>query len=273
MKLEVGNEPINIMYYGDGGTGKTTNLAAMANSGRVLVINAEGGLKARPLQLMGINIENIEVKPEVGGVVNYDLLEKCHRQILSDLKDDPDSWAGVVWDSVTEIHQAMLLEVREDEIVKAERRGKEVDPFFNDLSYYGTMTEKMRTLIRRYRDLPCHFGISALERRDQDDDGKVKYGPAATPALANDLFGYVDIVVRTQVAEVAGDEEYQGIPRPHGKYRGKDRLKALPRTMIDPTFDRVAAYVNGHLTADTDDVMIEAKERRTRARNEEEESE
>lgn len=271
MRLSEENEPVNAMYYGDGGTGKTTALAAMANLGPIVYVNAEAGLKARPLKQLGIDIGNIEVWPDPGETLTFDGLEKLHQRILSDLKSDPEAWVGVVWDSVTEIHQAVLLEVREDAVAKGERQGKSIDPFFNDLSYYGTMTEKMRLMVRRFRDLPCHFGVSALERRDQDDDGTVKYGPAATPALANDLFGYVDVVLHTQTDVVAGVEEFQGITRPHGKYRAKDRLRALPRMFIDPRFDRLVAYANGDLVAADDPIMTEAQDRRRALREEEEE--
>lgn len=270
MKLTELPEPVNAMYYGDGGTGKTTSLAMMAKLGPVKLINAEGGVKARALKRMGVPIDNIDVWPEPGTVITYDGLEQLHEQMLSDLQDDPESWAGVAWDSVTEIHQALLLEVRHDAIARAERNGKELDPFHNDISYYGTMTEKMRMLIRRFRDLPCHFGISALERRDQDDDGAVKYGPAATPALANDLFGYVDVVIHTTVGTIEGVEEFRGHTRPYAKYRAKDRLSVLPRVFIDPTFDRLVAYADDELVPKEDPVMVAAQERRQAAKEKEE---
>ena len=42
-------EPVNALYYGREGTGKTTAAAHLANRGRVLYINAEAGLKRQPL--------------------------------------------------------------------------------------------------------------------------------------------------------------------------------------------------------------------------------
>jgi hypothetical protein len=258
-------EPINILYYGDGGTGKTTNLAMMANQGRVVYVNAEAGLKARPLRKLGVNVANIELFPnrEAGERLDYDSLEALYWRMLAELDDNPEAYAGCVWDSVTEIHKALLDGVVEGAVAKADRMGKERDPFFIDIADYGVMTEQMRRLLRKFRDLPCHFGASALARRMQDDDGAVTYGPAVTPALATDLHGYMDIVCYTEVVEVAGEEEFRGKFAPVGKVRGKDRFSALPKKgLVDPTFERIRAYVEEELGLEEDPVMAAARERR-----------
>lgn len=264
-------EPVNALYYGDGGTGKTTHLMRMARLGRIMVINAEGGLKASALARQDIPLENIEVYPDPGSDLDFNGVESIFKTMRGDLAKNPDSWAGVVWDSATEIVKVMLDHIRDYKVEKAENEGKERDPFFIGLEDYGVMTEQMRLLVRRFRDLPCHFGVSALERRDQDNDGTVKYGPAITPALATDLFGYVDVVAHTQVARVGGVEEFQAQFRPEGKWRAKDRFGALPRLMVDPTFDRVVDYVSGKIESPAqDEIMIAAKERRRKDREDQE---
>lgn len=258
-------EPINVLYYGDGGTGKTTALASMANLGPTLIINAESGVKARPLARQGVDISNIEVFPAPGEEISFDSLEAEWLRIREALNKDPDAYAGVVWDSITEIYKALLDKVVAGAVVKADRAGRERDRFFIDRADYGVMTEQVRSLVRKYRDLPCHFGVSALARREQDDDGSVTYQPAITPALQNDLVGWVDTVCVTSVALVGQEEEYRGLFRPHNKYRGKDRLGALPKWLVDPSFDRIHQYVEGELEAGTDEVMAAARERATAA--------
>lgn len=262
--LEDTPEPINILYYGDGGTGKSTNIATAANQGKIWICNAESGIKARPLKAMGVSTENIEVFPGPGEEITFDSLEKEWIRIREELNADPTAYAATGWDSITEIYKTLLDTVVAKAVVRAERAHKERDPFFVDRADYGVMTEQVRSLVRKFRDLPCHFSMTALSRREQDDDGAVIYQPAVTPALQNDLVGWVDIVCVTSVALVDGVEEYRGLFRPHSKFRGKDRLKALPKWLVDPTFERVQAYVDGELTVDTDPVMQEAKERAAR---------
>lgn len=258
-------EPVNALYYGDGGTGKTTHMVAMANLGPILVINAESGVKARALRKRGIDISNVEVYPGPGEELTFDGLESEWLRIREELNKDPSAYAGVVWDSITEIHKFLLDDIVKKAVVRAERAGKERDRHFIALEDYGVMTEQVRNLMRKYRDLPCHFAVSALSHRDQDDGGAVTYQPAITPKLRNDLVGWMDVVCHTSVAVVEGEEEYRGLFRPHGRFRGKDRLNSLPKWLVDPTFDRVLAYVEEELDVDTDPVMQAAKERAIRA--------
>lgn len=253
---------VNSMHYGPHGTGKTTAVAHMANLGKIIYVNAEGGLKIKPLRALGVDTSNIVVFPKRGTPLTFESLEKLFWKIKSDLDADPTAWAGTVWDSLSEIHKALLDNVVAHQVAKAERAGKERDRFFTDRADYGVMTEQVRLLCRRFRDLPCHFAITALERRDQDDDGTVHYGPAVTPALQTDVLGYLDVVCHTSVVEIGGYDEYRGRFRPKGKYTAKDRFGAVPVNLIDPTFDRVHGYITDKLTFDEDPVMQEAKARR-----------
>ena len=261
--LEEQKDSTNILYYGNEGTGKTTAVASMANLGPIVYINAEAGLKKRALVRHGIDTNNIHVFPKAGELLTYEALEGLFWQMLSDLEDDPNAWAGVVWDSLTDIHLTLLRNIADSKLEKQTKAGMDVDPFFIDRSWYGTMTEQLRLLLRRYRDLPCHFAMTALVRRDQDDDGSVMYGPAVTPALQTDVMGYMDIVCVTEVAEIDGTDEYRGTFRPKAKYRAKERLAgAVPKVLIDPTFERVHLYATEQVTTETDPVMQEAKKRR-----------
>lgn len=258
-------EPVNALWYGEGGTGKTTALAGMAHLGKILVINAESGVKAKPLKQLGIPIENIEIYPGPGEVIDFDGLEAQWLRLRELLNKEPGAYAGVVWDSITEIHKTLLDVAVAKAVAKADRLGKERDAHFVALEDYGTMTEQVRALVRKFRDLPCHFGMSALARREQDDDGKVTYQPSVTPKLQADLIGWVDVVCVTSMVYVDGEEEYRGLFRPEGKFRGKDRFKSLPKHLVTPSFDRVVQYVNDELTLDKDPVMKQAKARFDRA--------
>lgn len=258
----------NILYCGEAGTAKTTNLAAMANLGPVIVINAEGGLRKAALAKQGINVENIQVLPEKPEDLTYEYLDRLHLEIKLALEDDPGSIIGVVWDSITEITAKLLENIVEEAVEKSIRDNKDRDPFFTDLADYGVMGKQVRQLIRRYRDLNCHFGASSLLKRDKDDDGKVVYSPLVIPSLRADLMGYMDMVIVTDVGEFGGEEEYRGLSKPVGKFKGKDRFGVLPRRLLDPTFDRVWAYIEGEMDVESDPVMIDARERRIAAKGE-----
>lgn len=262
-QLTDSRDPVNALYYGDGGTGKSTHLASMAHLGKVFLVNAESGLKQRPLKQRGIPVENIEIFPGPGEELTFDSLEEQWNRIREELHKDPEAYAGVGWDSVTELIQILLDGIAQDKVKRANRAGKERNRHLRTQEDYGDMTAMVRELMRKFRDLPCHFGVTALPRRTQDDDGSVTYTPGVTPAVAQDLNLWIDVVCHTSVALVGPEqeEEFRGLFRPHNKYRGKDRLNALPKWLVDPTFDRIVAYVDDELDVDSDPVMVAARER------------
>lgn len=259
-------EQANVLFYGDPGSAKTTNLATLANLGRTVHIDAESGVKPAAMRKRGIDLSNLEIYPDrnAGEAMTFDGLDDLYWEIKAELDEDPDAYSGIMWDSGTETAKLLLEGVVSDAVAKADRKGMERDPFFIDRGDWGVMTEQMRQLIRRYRDLPCHLGISALVRRDQDDDGKVKYGPALSPALQSDLMGYVDIVCRCFTLEVPGwgehGEMFLGRVRAGGKFECKDRFDVLPTTMVEPTMERIIQYINGELDAESDPLQIEGTE-------------
>lgn len=234
-------EYVNAMYFGESGSGKTTAAAHMAKFGPVVYVNAEAGLKAKPLRRLGVPTANIRPYK----VICYADLDKLYWQTKAQLEAEPGSVVGIVFDSTTEIQKTLIDSIVSERHAKRTKSGMEDDEFFTDRDEYGRMTEMMRRICRRFRDLPCHTAFVCLAKRDVDNDG-VFYRPALTPAFAGDLMGYVDIAVYCGVGD--GDEDdrsrYTGITRPIGKFRGKDRYNAVPPVMANPTFDRLVEYVD-----------------------------
>lgn len=250
-------EFVNILEYGKEGAGKTSSLARMANvapeGSKVLFINAEGGLKVRALRNRGVDVSKIVVfpNPTKQERLSHRALDKIYRRVKRDLTENPNSWFGVVFDSATDVHTALLDEAQERRIARLRERGATPDEYFVDIADYGTMTKMFRDLLRKFRDLPCHFGVTALERRTVDEDTKRSYyGPAVTPGLATDLLGYVDFVLCMKAEDEKGP--YRALCRPTDKYRAKDRFDVLPKVLAEPTFDRVLSYLSEELTPETD---------------------
>lgn len=250
-------ELAKVGIYGLPGGGKTTDLAAMARLGRVLFISAESGIKPKALGSLDIPTEMIEVHDDI----SYESLDALYWELKAEFEEDPDAYVGLAWDSITETQKLMLEALVDVGKAKADRKGMEREGFQPFRDEYGEVTEQLRRLIRRFRDLPCHVAIAALERRDQDDDGSVKYGPAITPAIQNDLVGYLDILCHVTVQVAPGwnefGEAFIGEFRRGGKYGVKDRFKVMPPRLINPTMDRIIAYVDGDITLEKDPDMIE----------------
>lgn len=253
-------EQVNICYYGEPGSAKTTSIAAGSRRGPQLFINAESGLKSRPLRELGMDLEQISVYPDPqveGERIGFDELESLFWETKAELQDDPDAYWSIGMDSVTEVQKLLMVDVLAEARERADAKGKERGRFDTYQEDWGTNTEQMREILRNFRDLPCHFAVAALPRRDVDDDASVKYGPAVTPALQNDIFAFFDILCYTEEIEVEGmdDPIYVGRFRKQGARRAKDRFKALPRVLVNPWLDRVVDYVNGDLEEDDDEIQ------------------
>lgn len=250
---------VKIVYYGDPGTGKTTHLAQLARLGPVVYVDAEAGIKRSAMLKRAVPVE--EITPIRG--VAFEKLEKLFFDLKGRLGDDPDAIAGLCIDSLTEVQKALLEIIVRDSVERTRKKGLDRSQFDIFKEDWGVNTEQLRQLIRKFRDLPCHVGFACLSRRDQDDDGGVIYGPALTPAFQTDLMGYVDIICHTRTMMVPGwgdtDEMMLGDFRRAGKYVAKDRFSILPKTLVDPTFDRVVQYIEGTLTEKTDSVMEQAR--------------
>lgn len=253
MTLADENEFARVCLYGRYGTGKTTDLAFAAKLGKVVHIDAEKRLKGGPLRRLGVPIDNIEPHRDISYVNINDIVWETRAR----LHDEPGSVAALGMDSVTEVTKLLVGQVLDENntklIARAEKRGEEAnfDPYSIDIDMWGIMTEQMRRLFRHMRDLECHLVFTAHERRDIDGDGEVTYGPATTPAVQQDLMGYVDIVGHTYV----DNGHYVARFAAGTKYQAKDTFGVLPEVMVDPTMDRIIAYVREDITVDTDPIQ------------------
>lgn len=272
--LEEQEPHLNVLYYGEEGTGKSTHAAWMANlpdqhkSGRILVINAEGGAKKLALKRLGVDTSRIVLWPPAGERVSFDGLRQVHRRLLTDLETTPGVWTGVVMDSLTEIALSLREYATEGRQRRLDSQNKAYDPDFVDIGDYGVQTGQMQKILRRLRDLPCHFVATALQR--EDDNGKV--GPAMNPALADSVAGYVDLMLYTRASEISSGEVeddpasvFRALTRQNAKYRAKDRFGATPKVLAEPTFPRVFDYVMGNLDEDSDPLQVEYREREAEA--------
>lgn len=260
--LDDGDDFVRVCYYGEPGSGKTTAVAGAAHLGRVLVANVEEGLYAAPLRKLGIPVKNVIPQSNTG----FDSLLKLAEVLRSDLADRADSWAALAVDTCTELADQWLaneVDLRvSKERRKVEAQGEEYTKkeFNAERDDYGVITQQFRRVLRAYADLPLHVAYTAHVRRDVDeDDGTVRYGPDIFPKMQAALMGHVSILIWTRVVGEYEDGRpiHVGQTRGTGKYKSKDRLNALPRTLVAPSLERVVGYVNGELEETSDPLQKE----------------
>lgn len=239
------------LYYGDPGGGKTTAIAMAAKLGKVIYIDADGGLKAKALRRHGIPVENIEPYTDI----SYRGLEKLHQETHTRLRDGEDIYA-IAWDTTSKTQDAFLDEIMPESLKKSERIGKDRGEFEIYLEDRGVVVEMMKKLLRRFHGLDCNLLLGAHERRDvNQEDGSVRVGPALSPSVAASFGGWMDCIIRCSTETFENDPtlaewdgmEFVGLTRPDGRFVAKDRFGLLPKRMVNPGFDRVIAYLDGDL--------------------------
>ena len=265
--LEETKDYVKAIFWGREGSSKTTSAAHATSLGPVLVINAEAGLQLKALQRQGVDTSKIAIYPnpnEENTTIDYETLEAIYFQLKSDLMQDPNAWAAVVIDSVTEVAEALVGQATDNRVERAEARAEQQGIKFDDSARwntdrndYGVMSKQFRDLLRKYRDLPCHLILTALERRDVDEDtGQVTYGPAISPGVQKDVLGYMDLVLYFKEAERETKNEpakpYRAVTHNSGRYRSKDRYGLLPQVLVEPTFTRIHQYLQEELTQEQD---------------------
>jgi hypothetical protein len=291
MSLEDAEEFLKALYFGTEGTGKTTAAAFMANlpgDGDVIVINAEAGFKKRPLKALGVRIECLKVwRPDGNGMITYEKLERLYFRTAARLREDPKCVKGVIMDSGTEIANKVLEQAsfimyeREQRNTRKADDEKRFSPEVTELQDYGLMTSQMRKLIRKFRDLPCHFAMTALETEGQGEgeyaNAKKQAGPEFTPKLRTAILGYVDMALRLKsetlpVSEFEQETLVTARTKPSVLVRAKDRDGILPRDLVEPRFDRLVEFLTGETVAADDPVYRLYAETRERAAAYKEES-
>jgi hypothetical protein len=265
MSLADENEFARICLYGEWGSGKTTSAAHAAHLGPIRHIDSELRLKGGALRRLGVPTDRIEPFRDISYQSLRDDIELV-RENLHDAREDLDdeagnpvtAWAAYVHDSVTEIVKTLLDDVIARNVGEARRRaqkrGEEVkiNPFQIDVDYYGEAVQEYRTLLREMRNLDTHLIFTAQERRDTDkNDGTVRVGPGTLPAVQAELMGYCDVVVHTY----RSGRYHLGLTEPGTKYMAKDAFGVLPPIMVNPTVDRLVAYMHEDLTIDTDPIQ------------------
>ena len=182
-----GIEYFNIFIFGDAGTGKTY-LAGTAmdseNTAPVLFLDVEGGTTTLRKRT------DLDVKR----ITTYDMLKDVINEVYMDTEG---YYKTIVLDSLTELQEQDMKQIIAD---RDERRPDLIDTPPSQLEW-GINSTHMRSVVRALRDMPLNTIITALEKRDKDENGVVSILPNLPSKLAYAVPGFMDIVGYLSTAE------------------------------------------------------------------------
>lgn len=200
MKIQTTNavseNKIKCVVNGLSGAGKTYLVKSIRDGGfKPLVASFESGL----LSIAGSNIDYVDgTRDDACVTISKELrikrLMEIYHYILS--AEARKKYDTLYIDSLTEISQCMFDMLR-----------KEYPDRKDNLVLYGELGQKMRDLIKAFRDVPdYHVVFTCLSKIEKDESGKRYVGFDLIGSIADKLPQFFDEVFYLQVAQDGGRE-------------------------------------------------------------------
>ena len=228
---------INALFFGDPGAGKTH-----------LIGTAMDHPETRPLLLLDIDggAQTVRKRTDID-VIQVRTMQKLEN-VVNDLRksvvDGKMYYKCVAVDSLTEFQKLDMRTVMKQ--AKADARdSSKVDELVPSQREWGKSNERVRMVIRAFKDLDCHFLATAFvqeTRKENKSEGTsrvIKIAPSLPGKLGSEVPGFFDIVglLRVQARGQGGDaEQIRTLQTQQTELvKAKDRFSALPALMDHPS--------------------------------------
>lgn len=214
---------LKMLVYGNSGVGKTVFGSTAPD---VLFLDAEAGM----LSLKDKKVDKVKIKTFQDMLESFNFLNS----------EQNKKYKTVVIDSLTEIQKKLM-----DSILLKTNHDK---PTIAD---WGTAIEKMRNMVRHFRDLPINVIFIALEKTDKDETsgGILKSPGLQGSTLPQEVMGFVDIVgyMVAEERNKKGDSKEKEIIRairvqPTASISAKDRSGKLG-IWVKPDFKEIYSTI------------------------------
>lgn len=205
LKEATADSGANVVIHGPAGVGKTTLIKTLNPTSKVLIINADKGLRSIGACDMHIDVAQVSSVADMRQVVT--MIARQSTDVAYDV---------IVLDSLTEIAEAWLADIK--------TRTKD------GRAAYGELQDGVPAMLRILRDAPQDLYVICEQDRLEDDDGKIVRGPAMPGRLLPRKITHMfDLVLAMHVDVTDNGEHRRWLQTAtDGRYAAKDRSGRLP---------------------------------------------
>lgn len=245
---------LNLLLYGEPSAGKTYFFGSVVDWPEeflpALLIDIDGGWETLRHK------SEIDISPPIRTIES---LTNLYNTLSANYSKGDRYYKIIGLDNISELQKMDMNEVMR-EAKRTANNPEKVDVDVPSQREWGKNGERMRKIIRAYRDLPCHTICMAHFSEREDKMTKIdRIWPGMPGQMRHEILGFFAVAGYLSVYEEGGEIKRQIQFKKTKKVQARDRFQILPDVMLDnPTLPQIWKIIKDSGAKIKDDSTISA---------------